>query len=53
MGGATSVAQSVGIFNPLGGGIGPFGDKSQNLGEFYFFYFFCDAKGIRDWKVIL
>jgi len=52
MGGATLVPQSVGIFNPLGG-IGPFGDKSQNLGEFYFILFFCDAKGIRDWKVIL
>jgi hypothetical protein len=43
MGGATTVAQCVGIFNPLGGGgggMGPMGDKRQNLGENYYFYYY-------------
>jgi len=42
MGGATTVAQCVGIFNPLGGGggMGPMGDKRKNLGEYYYYYYY-------------
>ncbi len=42
MGGATTVAQCVGIFNPLGGGggMGPIGDKRKNLGEYYYYYYY-------------